>query len=404
MTTSDRETEAFALTRAELQTRTVVRSLLRLRDRPLPCAVAPSSPTERSGTAIVIGAGPGLADQIEALREVADRATVFAVNASLGALRKAGITADWLVVRESLDQSHHLEGGGFTRAALDLACHEAIWAEAARHAAEVQCFVGAGVQFWQLADALDVRPLYGGTAALTAAVQLAAEFGAERIVLVGVDLAVIDSIAYSALSPYGAVKGRVEGDVVHFTETELWKEGARRVGAVPEPELQPAHMVECWDGQTRAGMHVAQIDWLETFAQRAERDGIACIDTSARGVRKAGWQSDTGFLRQRREPMPLDHVSPVHGPWVPTIERSRVAAFLDRLRADAAWCAAMEGDVAGTLTRGPMLGTGIVETTAAGDTVRAMRGATARERLAGVVAGVSRQGRWIVEALGETNG
>lgn len=384
--------------RAELQTRTVVRSLMRLRDRPVPCAVPSEAPRARSGTAVVVGAGPGLADSIEAIKAVRDRVSVFAVNASLAALRKAGVAADWVVVRESLDQSHHLEGGGFHHAALDLACHEAIWDEAAKHVPVPHAFVGAGTQFWQIADALDVRPLYGGTAALTGAVQLAAELGAERIVLVGVDLAVIDSIAYSALSPYGAVKGTVIDDVVRFSDTARWDEGARRVGAVPEPKLQRADLRRCWDGEARPAMHSAQLGWLSMFAGRAARDGIECIDTSARGIEKAGWTHAPNVLRPMRPSSPAPGWSPLTWPRSLPIGRHLVAAFLERLRVDAAWCAEVQGRALVEAN----LGSGIVESMGAGSTVRGLRLPTAAERLAAVTRGIAEAGRWTREALDGT--
>lgn len=393
-----REAEAFALTRAELQTRTVVRSLLRLRDRPTFSALPPATPApaDRRGTAIVVGAGPGLADHVDALRRAAGHATIFAVNASLGALRNAGIRASWVVARESLDQSHHLEAGGFDRAALDVACHPAIWDEAERHApGAVHAFVAGATQFFQIADALDVRPLYGGTAALTAAVQLAFELGAKRIVLVGVDLAVVDGDAYSALSPYGAVKGEVKGDVVHFTETQRWDEGARRVGAVPEPKLQRADIRRCWDGVERPAMHASQLDWLGTFARRAARAGVECVDTSRKGIAKEGWSHDPehGLAPWGTRP------ERVTGPRGGVIAAERAAALLDQIRAEVPFYQALAADPTSALRSEAHLPSQVIETMAAGATTLALREGSVRARIEGVARAFGEAAGWVGEHL-----
>lgn len=379
---------AFALHRAELQSRTIVQNLVELAAMDVRAAVPASAPTERRGTAIVVGAGPSLSGHLDAVRHLSSTATIYAVNAALPALRSAGIPVDWLIVRESLDQSRHLHGGGFANVALDIAAHAETWKVAKREKARIHLFAPA-TQTWSIPVGLGMRPLYGGTAALTGACALAAEHGAETVAIFGVDLAVIDGAAYDRGSAYGEVRGEIEGGALKMRDTAAWRSSAIAAGVEPEPELRVLDMVECWDGERRPALHREQLDWLGVFARRGHRDGFECYDAGERGAKKEGWQNAKAWARESgHEDVECS---------LPWIDCDRVANLLARIRGDAQWY--LDVDPRRAMEMEPRESTLLIETMSAGDLIRIRNGAVPSDRMAATYAAFARHAGWVMRAL-----
>ena len=194
MTPSDREAQAadlFARHKAKSAMRAIVTNLAEAGSRPY--LVTGDKPLEGS-TVYVVGAGPSLSRALPHLADLSRHGYVFAVNASARAVARV-TPPDVVVVRESVDVAGQLEGVEASLIALDLCASPAVW-DVCR-GRNAGWFIAGAVQHFGLAARLGVRPLFAGSSAITAAVALAHELGAWRIVLVGCDLAFADGLAYA---------------------------------------------------------------------------------------------------------------------------------------------------------------------------------------------------------------
>ncbi len=245
-------------------------------------------PMAYNGTAVIVGAGASLATSGDLLREAqSDGALVFTTNTALPALGTMGIAPDVVLAREAIDVSAQMEHPA-RRVIVDLAAHPNVFAFAD------SWFVAGGLQWFDVAAKLGVRPLFGGTASLTACVELARQWGATRVILVGVTLAFDhDGESYAPGTGYAGLRATHRADGL----IDLDGPGAdaqRDVNGGMYPTTQQVRWVE---GQ--GGPRVAQLltwadqqTWLENFADR--HPAIECIDASG-GALKSGW--DTGVYK-----------------------------------------------------------------------------------------------------------
>lgn len=285
---------SFVKHKARAATLNVVRHLVSLRTRPLPYALPRQS--SRGGTVVVCGAGPSLPASLPLVARWQEAgALVFCVNASLPALAAAGITPDVCVVRESVSVGAHLDHPcGLV--VTDLAACDGAWERAGAW------FCGGYLQHFGTAAALGVRPLYAGTAALTAAVALAEDWGASRIVLVGTDLAfAADGAGYADGSAWAGYRGAMAAD----GRVELAGAGYQRMleqsaasGMEGPPQRQDVYRVEAYGGADEVvalGTWVDQLRWLATFAER--RAGrIDRVNATGAGARIDGWREGVTAL------------------------------------------------------------------------------------------------------------
>lgn len=273
----------------------------------------------RELTAIVVGAGPSLEKTGPALKKAQEQgALIITVNTALSAVSKY-VVPDVCVVREVVDVSGHLAHpcGLF---ALDLAAAPRAW-EAARSAST--WFVAGALQNFELAAALGVRPLFGGTSAMSAAVALAYEWGASSIMLMGVDLAFAhDGAGYAKSSAFGDFKGKSEDGKVQISGQgyEVMREQNARGGVRPPPAAQSVRHVPVNDGGPPCAQLLTwgdQQDWLETFAARHPVLDLVDIGGHAR---KAGWEyaAKCPDIRHPNFIPPL-----IEGPGLGIIERVR---------------------------------------------------------------------------------
>ena len=285
---------AFAIGKAQAVMEAMAANL-RLAQR-VPYALGPR-PTDRRGTFVVCGAGPSLAGSLpEVARMAREGAKVCVVNTALPAFDGV-LVPDVVLVREAVDVSGHLRYPARLRV-LDLGASRAVWAEAL---AEGEClerqdcawFLGAANHTFDLAWHLGVRPLFAGTAALTALVALCEEWGARRVVLVGADLAIReDGAAYSAGSAFSGQVTQIgaDGRATHGGEGFRVKQEAHARSGLP---LNPTHEdtieVDRWGGGVirTTAQWIDQFPWLVDFAMRYPE--IECIDATGAGARKYGW-------------------------------------------------------------------------------------------------------------------
>jgi hypothetical protein len=268
------------------------------RAKGMPYAV-PSRSGDRNGAFVVVGAGPSLAETGPHLASLQSHgAVICTVNTALKAVARY-VEPDVVLVREVVDVSSHLDAPAGLRV-LDIGASERVW-EKAIAAGPCAFFVPGQQQTLELAASLDARPLYGGTAALTALVALVESWGAREIVLVGVDLALgVDGSVYTEGSAFGGMKAvdGPDGVVAYGGDGFAAKQAQHECGGVAGPIATEVPIpVPAWGGGTvrTIAAWADQIPWLATFAARygTKRPGdgrVGLVDcTGPTGARKAGW-------------------------------------------------------------------------------------------------------------------
>ena len=356
--------ELYALTKARPAMLACVRNLAAAKGRPY---ALPKNAPPRHGTAVIVGSGPSLDESLEHVRKLAAAgAVIYTTNTGLSALACAGIVPDVVVAREVLDVRSHLEHP-HRELVLDLAVNADVWAA---HPA-ASWFVAGGTQFFELASRLGVRPLFGGPASLTAAVALADARGAERIVLVGVDLAFAsDGIGYASGSAFAGFEGEFTGESVTLDSRglEAMKRASDAVGVPAPPRVQRVTEAPGLDGSTvrQLGTWADQQRWLETFAMRAR--GVLLDNLTAHGASLAGWQRLTTAPRTSHR--------------IGWVDDERATPLVDEALADIARQADTVASLADTVrdadgcvvaVPGYLDGCDVVEAAAAGDLITVRR-------------------------------
>lgn len=287
---TDRESQAaelFARHRAEPTMRATVTNLRTIAAKRVPhCLDAAGG----NGAALIIGAGPSLADSLDWIREASDSMTTIAVNAAARAVADAGIRLDVVVSRESLDVSAHLDvPAGLL--ALDLTTHPGAF-ERAAETTRAAWFTACCTQHVAITHAMGVRGVFAGPSALTAAVALAQRWGHKSIVLVGAPLAMVGGRAYGPESAWGEVRGSMRDDHVALDGLETMWAAHDAIGATRTPEYQATTRVPAWDG---SGEVVAlwtwedQRQWLMEFARLHAASSL--YNATHAGADVPGWEN-----------------------------------------------------------------------------------------------------------------
>lgn len=220
------------------------------------------------GSVLVVGAGPTL--DLDRVRSAYDAGvSIWTVNNAARAVCSV-CSPDVIVVRESLDVSSQLDDLAHAPVMVvcDLSVHPRVWEKAREMGGAF--FVSATPAMFALAASLDVAPVYGGTASLTAAVALAD--GCDWIGLEGVDLAYArDGRGYAVGARYQASIARVDGTTATLIGGDEQRELAERSGQRPPPQAATVTLVHARDGGAplhAQGPWLSQIEWLEAYAAR----------------------------------------------------------------------------------------------------------------------------------------
>jgi hypothetical protein len=353
---------AFIVHKARQVTRSLVQNLKHRAHRHA-YALGPR-PAGRSGTAVVVGAGPSLARSGEILQTLQrEGATILTVNTALPAVSQF-VRPDVVVAREVVDVSQHLHypAGRFV---LDLAAAPSVW-DAAGDRAGVSWFVAGALQNFEIAYHLGVRPLFGGSSAMSACVALASEWGASSIILVGADLAFApDGTGYAQGSAFAGYRADVSGDRARIEGEgfEAMHRQAAAGGVVGPPAQQRIRHVTAYGGHGTVAQLLTwadQQDWLETFAARHPE--IECVDATGAGARKHGWCEVTA-PKGTGTAMPIPH-----GISLPRERFDRVLADIRRQTETAGSMGVTVADPEGCVVAVPgyLNGCDVVESAAAG--------------------------------------
>ncbi len=202
-------------------------------------------------TAVVCAAGPSLAKQLPQLAAARERVVVLGIGQSAAALARAGVRADLVVVTETQDVSHQLEAApdlGDQNLVLVPQSHPSLFSLPVRRrflaferGQPFSCWLGEAM-------GLGAELRSGGSVAVSA-VFLAAFLGAERVLLIGQDLAFTGGRRYSAGTVYDELGVETEPDgSVFFTGLKSKGDLFRRT--TPDRELAPGTVwVEDWEGR-----------------------------------------------------------------------------------------------------------------------------------------------------------
>lgn len=248
-------------------------------------------------TVLAVGAGPSLERNGEHIRLAQEKGIpVFAVNASDPACRLHGVRPDVLMVRESLELDDQIAQTEARSIVLDVGVHPKTWDAAKHHDAEARWFIPTYPRHIQVCRRMGIRPMYGGTSAMTSAVSLALTWGASKVIACGVDLAGSpDGRVYHQAAPRGgarAVAVTNEG-LYRWSGDEQDAQRSERSGQRPQPsevgfEWVPSHdwstLLPClptWQNQR---------EWFATEASR-RRGEVECVNATEGGGGILWWRN-----------------------------------------------------------------------------------------------------------------
>ncbi len=285
--------------------------------------------------AILVAAGPSLALNVQDLKRVEGRAAIIAVNTSLGALERAGVRADLVVVLEALDVSEQFAGLALNRDVprlLSIGANPALFADAP---GPVLPFVEDLQGQRRIGAAAGFRTIPAGGSVANAAFALAYRLGASQLIVAGQDLAYRDDRVYAPGTLFESMRVTLDDDrTASFSGIE-----AKRRIAESRPEVADRYdrgavlRTTAWGGEgevvtTEAFNYFRHI--FEHWARTAEAEAPRLINATEGGARIAGF-----------EELPLAEVvdalpAASAGPWPtePVLEAGALCAALERELAD----------------------------------------------------------------------
>lgn len=258
-------------------------------------------------TAIIVSAGPSLADNIEELKKYQKNAIIFAVGPAVKTLIKNDIKVDFLCIIESYNCSKQVEG-------LDISDINLIvepYTSPAIHALDTKN------KFLHISSNMPPNTFFAsgvnvgtddyftmGTVSFTA-LNTAVKLGFSKIILVGQDLAYIDGQCYSKDSAYEDLVCKYNPETNKYEITALdFEKFAKTLSASKSEETRikvakqrlvnlnsVLYSVKSVDGKivpTEAG-YASFIQHFENYAKTLE--GIELINTSMKGALINGFKN-----------------------------------------------------------------------------------------------------------------
>lgn len=264
----------------------------------LPNTMSNERPLE-GRTVVVCGAGPSLKRNGGALLAARDKGIpILTTNAGDAALRDMGIRPDVVLARESLDLSDQAAASEARAWILDVSSHPGQWNICQqRDDLAAYWYLPLYPRHIPLSRMLGVRPIPSGSSALCGMVTHAITWGASRIVLCGVDLAISeDGSVYHPGAPRGALTATVDGETLLLEGDDADHERARRTGQ--QPQGSRIELVACtaadWSGMRAAKtVFQNQREWLSEMAS-PRRHGLAvdCVNATEGGSGILGWRHE----------------------------------------------------------------------------------------------------------------
>ena len=291
---------------------------------------------------MIVAPGPSLARNIDALAELQGRALLLALSHSLGPLRRAGITPDFVLAADAHDVTHHLVGedlSGVAGMVVAATAHPHMFHSAApRHLALVE---PGPIDSWLArlagetgAGAPGIAP--GGGSVAHTALALALAWGCDPVGFVGLDLSFPGGRCYVESSADAGVRAVLSADG-RALSLEGWRDPGHR-GRAPGAE----RLVEMpgWDGNPLpSSFHFSMCQrWFEETARRVAgkvrlyncSEGGAYIG----GMRHIRLTGLTGRLLQASRKDPIAAAERVIGQLDPVAQRRAARERLVELMLD----------------------------------------------------------------------
>ncbi len=245
--------------------------------------------------AIVCGAGPSLDRAgVGALRAASECGVMIAPQTAARALKSRNVRLDAVCALESGDFGPIVaEVAGYAGSAwLDVSCAPGIWRAA--EGLPVLAFHSNGDDSAWMSLPIGAPPIEHAGSAVTAAVSLALQLGADPVVLVGCDLSYPTGKQYAAGSAWdvGVV---ADGDGwIRFTDVEeKHRMIAESFGTGAPPERRSVHRIACNTGGevVTTGDYLSQLRGLERL--RKLWPDRKLWNASVGGAAIAGWRNLT---------------------------------------------------------------------------------------------------------------
>lgn len=203
--------------------------------------------------AVIASAGPSLDAQLPALAEATDRVLTIAVGPSLGALRRAGIEPDLVHVLESTDVTHQLTRSGATDSLNLVLTPKAFHGlyEIPTRSTFIAYTAGERIAHWAHSTLYENDLMDAAPSVAMQAVWIAAQLGANPILLIGQDLAFTGGRVYAKGSCYEQIEIE-QSQPGEFAYTHMEARIAAYGGSaekLAEVTTQRKVWVPGWDGQ-----------------------------------------------------------------------------------------------------------------------------------------------------------
>lgn len=162
---------------------------------------------------VICAPGPSLAKNIETLKAFKGKATILAFSQTLGALRKADITPDFVMLVDPSDLRYHFEGSrteDIPGLIIGVTCFPALYSLPFKH--KITYAGNTSLEDW-IYSALneDARVPAGGTVAHSA-YSLAVAWNCDPIIFVGLDLSYPNGQAYVQTGVDGGARMQFDAD------------------------------------------------------------------------------------------------------------------------------------------------------------------------------------------------
>lgn len=240
---------------------------------------------------IVVGAGPSLDSQIEALKAAQGRALIMCVNTSLPALEAAGIQPDFCVVCEAKPVARTLTSCSLIESTImvpGLHVHADTYAMPWKAIAPALSLEGM-FGMWAT-KTLGLTPSHIGGSSACLAAGLLHLFGCDPIVLVGCDCAPQNGQLYSSASAFAGttVEYTSGSGSIHKSDSKL---GCEDVGAMARVSSMPDVEVWGWDHKSKIRSILIYDGLRQWFEESAELfAGRRLVNSSVGGAHILGWE------------------------------------------------------------------------------------------------------------------